>query len=216
MACHNPRSWQRDVQREENATSIRHLLNHNSCRLCARRFLSPNEKNVSHTWMEETKCKPKGLYQNAHMSVFSAAGRSSLSVFFFFFFFFTRKKGAYVFDILVEGEKERERESLSFFFLTIPVCHHSGRQWQKEAADRSVTFRNQLIAQQRNDFRPRQLRCSFAARLSASRSGEVHSDKELIQDTTASKRRTVQDEGHTTPVTSSRSSTSSTCTCTYA
>ena len=111
------------------------------------------------------------------------------------------------FDILVEGEKGRERESLSFF-LTIPVCHHSGRQRQKEAADRSVTFRNQLIAQQRNDFRPRQLRCSFAARLSASRSGEVHSDKELIQDTTASKRRTVQDEGHTTPVTSSRSSTS--------
>ena len=52
---------------------------------------------------------------------------------------------------------------------------------------------------QRNDFRPRQLRCSFAARLSASRSGEVHSDEELIQDTTTSKRRTVQDEGHTTP-----------------
>ena len=40
------------------------------------------------------------------------------------------------------------------------------------------------------------------------------SDEELIQDTTTSKRRTVQDEGHTTPV-SSRSSTS-TCTCTYA
>ena len=34
---------------------------------------------------------------------------------------------------------------------------------------------------------------------SASRSGEVHSNEELIriQDTTASKRRTVQDEGHT-------------------
>ena len=31
--------WRRDVQREENATSIRHLL------LCARRFLHPNEKN---------------------------------------------------------------------------------------------------------------------------------------------------------------------------
>ena len=130
------------------------------------------------------------------MSVFSAAGRSYLS---FFFFLQERKKH-------IEGEKGRERESLRFFFLTIPVCHHSGRQRQKEAADRSVTSRNQLIAQQRNDFRPRQLRCSFAARLSASRSGEVHSDEELIQDTTASKRRTVQDEGHTTPVTSSRSS----------
>ena len=66
----------------------------------------------------------------------SAAGRSSLS---FFFFFFRRKKGAYVFDSLVEREKGRERENLSFqvfFFLTIPVCHHSGRQRQKEAADR--------------------------------------------------------------------------------
>ena len=69
----------------------------------------------------------------------------------------TRKKGAYVFDSLVEREKGRERESLSyfflFFFLTIPVCHHSGRQRQKEAADRSVTSRNKSgIAQQRNDF----------------------------------------------------------------
>ena len=37
-------------------------------------------------------------------------------------------------------------------------------------------------------------------RSSASQSGKVHSDEELIQDTTALKRRTVQDEGHTTPV----------------
>ena len=41
-----------------------------------------------------------------------------------------------------------------------------------------MTSRNQLIAQQRNDFRPRQLRCSLSARLSASRS-EVHIDEEL-------------------------------------
>ena len=82
----------------------------------------------------------------------SAAGRSSLCP---FFSFFRRKKGAYVFDSLVEREKGREREGLSFFFffLTIPVCHHSGRQRQKEAADRSVTSRNKSgIAQQRNDF----------------------------------------------------------------
>ena len=36
--------WRRDVQREENATSIRHLL------LCARRFLPPNEKNGFQTY----------------------------------------------------------------------------------------------------------------------------------------------------------------------
>ena len=60
----------------------------------------------------------------------SAAGRSSLC---HFFFFFRRKKEACVFDSLVEREKGRERESLSFLFsfLTIPVCHHSGRRRQK-------------------------------------------------------------------------------------
>ena len=45
----------------------------------------------------------------------SAAGRSSLCL--FFFSFCRRKKGAYVFDSLVEREKGRERESLSFFFF---------------------------------------------------------------------------------------------------
>ena len=188
------------MQREENATSIRHFVE-SRLLLCARRFLSSNEKNVFQTWMEETTCRPKGLFQKAHISVFPLL-EDPLSVL-FFFFFFRRKKGAYLLDSLEEREKGRERESLSFsFFLffnntSMPPLW---RQRQKEAADRSVTSRNKSgIAQQRNDFgqdRPGQLRCSFAARLSASRIGEVHSNEELIQDTTASKRQTVQDEGH--------------------
>ena len=125
-------------------------------------------------------------------------------------FFLDKKERCIIRQSCREGEREGAREP-EFFFKTLPVCHHSGRQRQKEEVDRSVTSRNQLIAQQRNDFRPRQLRCSFAARHSASRSGEVHSDEELIQDTTTSKRRTVQDEGHSTPL--SQSSTSLTCTC---
>ena len=104
--------------------------------------------------MEETTCRPKGLIQNAHISVFPLL-EDPLSVLFFFLFSEERKEH-YVFDSLVEREKGRERESLSFFFfffLTIPVCHHSGRQRQEEAADRSVTSRNKSgIAQQRNDF----------------------------------------------------------------
>ena len=73
--------------------------------------------------------------------------------------------------------------SLSYFFPTSPVRHHSGCQRQKEAADGSVTSSNQLIPRQRIDFQPRQLQCFFTARLSASQSGEVHSDEGMIQDT---------------------------------
>ena len=146
--------------------------------------------------MEETKCKPKGVYQNAHMSVFSAVGRSSLSFFFFFFFFFLQeRKEHYVFDSrrCRGGEREGARES-GFYFLTMPVCHHSGRQRQTEVADRPVTFRNQLIAQQRNEFHPRQLRCS-RLRSSAFSVTEWRSSQRRradSEDTTASKRRTVQ------------------------
>ena len=61
--------------------------------------------------MEETTCRPKGLFQNA--AVFPLL-EDPVSV--LFFSFFRRKKGAYVFDSLVEREKGRERESLSFFF----------------------------------------------------------------------------------------------------
>ena len=103
----------------------------------------------------------------------------SVLLLFFFSFFLERK----LHNSIASSCRERETEGARawpFFFLTLSVCHHSGRQRQKQAADidRSMTSRNQLIAQQRNDFRPRQLRCSLSARLSASRS-EVHIDEEL-------------------------------------
>ena len=182
MARHNS-EWRHDVQREENATSSHHLLNHDSCFAHVDFFRQMKRTSFGPGWRRQS-VDQKVYTRTRIICLFRCWKILPLSLFFFFFF---------------------------FFFLTTLVCHHSGRQRQTEADNRSVTSRNQLIARQRNDFQPRQLRCSFAARLSASQSSEVHSDEELIQDTTALKR---QDERHTTPVTSSQSSTSSTCTCT--
>ena len=72
-----------------------------------------------------------------------------------------------------EGEREGTREP-EFFFLTILVCHQSGRQRQKEAAGRSVTSRKQLITQllcNENDFRPRQLHFDAPSQLGLQRHG---------------------------------------------
>ena len=109
--CATTPEWQRDVQREDNATWIRLLLNHDSCFVHVDSFRRKKER-PSHLDGGNKMQAKRFIPKRAYVCLFRCW--EILSVL-FFFFFFTRKKGPYVFDSLVGGEKGRGRESLNFF-----------------------------------------------------------------------------------------------------
>ena len=123
------------MQPEENATSIRHLLNHDSCFAHADSFRRMKRTSFTVSDLDgwDKMQARRFLPERAYICLPCCWKILPLSFFFFFFFFFFKKERS-----IVERKKGSERESLSFFFffLTIPVCHHSGHQSKrKHAAD---------------------------------------------------------------------------------
>ena len=117
--CATTPEWQRDVQREDNATWIRLLLNHDSCFAHVDSFRRKKRTSLSRGWRKQNAGQK--VYTKTRICLsFPLLGDPLCP---FFFFFFTRKKGPYVFDSLVGGEKGRGRESLNFF-LTLGHCYY--------------------------------------------------------------------------------------------